>query len=115
MSQSNDDLEDSFKKMSDSEKDEIRVSESKKVRLEDDRDSLSALEADNKRLNSELRVTRESKERMETKCEALENERVRLEGELGEYLRFILHRVLYACLSLFPKLLKNNFSIIYFY
>lgn len=115
MSQSNDDLEDSFKKMSDSEKDEIRVSESKKVRLEDDRDSLSALEADNKRLNSELRVTRESKERMENKCEALENERVRLEGELGEYLRFILYRILYACLSLFPKLLKNNFSIIYFY
>ncbi|XP_032454955.1 RB1-inducible coiled-coil protein 1 isoform X8 [Nasonia vitripennis] len=81
-------LEESLKTVDKPEKDEVRVSESKKVRLEADSDLVSfpgrldVLEADNKKLTSELRAIKENKERTEAKVEALENERVRLEVEL---------------------------------
>ena len=75
------------------EKHEVRVSESKKVRLEAVGDATlsfpsgrpgdSALEADNKWLSNELKAIRETKEHLESKVEKLENERVRLELELG--------------------------------
>lgn len=85
MSQTNSELEES----QNSEKsDDVKVSESKKVRLETDSDSLSLpmkleiLEADNKRLSSELRASRESKEEMEVKLETLASEKNRLEIEL---------------------------------
>lgn len=95
MSQSNIDLSESLKNSSsDSDKDDVRVSESKKVRLEADSYCLSypgrdLLEADNMRLNSELKATKETNEHMESKVleefyEALENQRVRLEVELGK-------------------------------
>ncbi|XP_032454954.1 RB1-inducible coiled-coil protein 1 isoform X7 [Nasonia vitripennis] len=83
-------LEESLKTVDKPEKDEVRVSESKKVRLEADSDLVSfpgrldVLEADNKKLTSELRAIKENKERTEAKVEALENERVRLEVELGK-------------------------------
>jgi hypothetical protein len=90
MSQSNIELGKTLKTMEEPDKDEVRVSESKKVRLEEDSSIVSfprrleILEADNKRLNSELRLSRENKERSEAKVEALEKERIRLEVELGE-------------------------------
>ncbi|XP_031785297.1 RB1-inducible coiled-coil protein 1 isoform X2 [Nasonia vitripennis] len=86
-------LEESLKTVDKPEKDEVRVSESKKVRLEADSDLVSfpgrldVLEADNKKLTSELRAIKENKERTEAKVEALENERVRLEVELGKAVR----------------------------
>ncbi|XP_012237466.1 RB1-inducible coiled-coil protein 1 isoform X2 [Bombus impatiens] len=70
------------------EKDEVEVSESKKVRLEasDDLSCLSRrleiLENENKRMNAELQTLRESKETAETKVETLEADKVRLEIEL---------------------------------
>ncbi|XP_058801847.1 RB1-inducible coiled-coil protein 1 isoform X2 [Phymastichus coffea] len=85
MSQTNSELGESMK----SEKsDDVKVSESKKVRLETDSDLLSLpmklelLEAENQRLNSELRASHESKEDMESKLEVLTNEKQRLEIEL---------------------------------
>ncbi|XP_034176502.1 autophagy-related 17 isoform X2 [Osmia lignaria lignaria] len=85
MSQSN--LEEVAKSV-ETDKDEVEVSESKKVRLEatDDASYLSRrlelLENDNKRLNAELQSLRESKESAETKIESLEADKVRLELEL---------------------------------
>lgn len=68
---------------------ESSVSESKKVRLETESDLKSAridlLKADNKRLSDELKSVRESKELTEAKIEALENDRVRLQVELGKF------------------------------
>lgn len=70
------------------EKDEVEVSESKKVRLEANNDPsclsrrLEILENENKRLNAELQLLRESKESAEAKIEALEADKVRLEIEL---------------------------------
>lgn len=90
------DLGESLQTVDQPEKDEVRVSESKKVRLEADSDliafpgRLDVLEADNKRLTSELRAIKESKERAESKVEALENERVRLEVELGKGISLFL-------------------------
>ncbi|XP_074099585.1 autophagy-related 17 [Cotesia typhae] len=82
-------------------KDDIDVSESKKVRLESkseqeslnlrleaksETDSLTRrleiLEVDNKRLSAELKASRESKESIETRVEVLEADKVRLEIEL---------------------------------
>ncbi|XP_044588148.1 RB1-inducible coiled-coil protein 1-like [Cotesia glomerata] len=82
-------------------KDDIDVSESKKVRLESksEQDSLNLrleaksetdsltrrleiLEVDNKRLSAELKVSRESRESIENRVEALEADKVRLEIEL---------------------------------
>lgn len=71
------------------EKDEVEVSESKKVRLEASNDDptclsrrLEMLENENKRLSAELQSLRESKESAEAKIEALEADKVRLEIEL---------------------------------
>ncbi|XP_076671485.1 autophagy-related 17 isoform X2 [Andrena cerasifolii] len=70
------------------EKDEVEVSESKKVRLEANNDPsclsrrLEILENENKRLSTELQLLRESKESAEAKIEALEADKVRLEIEL---------------------------------
>ncbi|CAK9828511.1 RB1-inducible coiled-coil protein 1 [Anthophora retusa] len=70
------------------EKDEVEVSESKKVRLEASNDPsclsrrLEILENDNKRLTAEMQSLRESKESAEAKIEALEADKVRLEIEL---------------------------------
>lgn len=70
------------------EKDEVDVSESKKVRVEanDDQSCLSRrlemLENDNKRLNSEMLALREYRESAKTKIEALKAEKIRLEVEL---------------------------------
>ncbi|XP_061937889.1 RB1-inducible coiled-coil protein 1 isoform X3 [Apis cerana] len=71
------------------EKDEVEVSESKKVRLEASNDEpsclsrrLEMLENENKRLSAELQSLRESKESAEAKIEALEADKVRLEIEL---------------------------------
>lgn len=70
------------------EKDEVEVSESKKVRLEASSDTsclsrrLEILENENKRLNVELQSLRESKESVEAKIEVLEADKVRLEIEL---------------------------------
>ncbi|XP_076291069.1 autophagy-related 17 isoform X2 [Lasioglossum baleicum] len=70
------------------EKDEVDVSESKKVRVEanDDQSCLSRrmemLENDNKRLNSEMQALREYRESAKTKIEALKAEKIRLEVEL---------------------------------
>ncbi|XP_043264835.1 RB1-inducible coiled-coil protein 1 isoform X1 [Colletes gigas] len=69
-------------------KEEIEVSESKKVRLEKSNDAsslfkkLEILENDNKRLNAELQLLRESKESSEAKVEALKSEKLRSEIEL---------------------------------
>ncbi|CAG5085344.1 Similar to RB1CC1: RB1-inducible coiled-coil protein 1 (Homo sapiens) [Cotesia congregata] len=82
-------------------KDDIDVSESKKVRLESkseqeslnlrleaksETDSLTRrleiLEVDNKRLSAELKASRESRDSIETRVEALEADKVRLEIEL---------------------------------
>ncbi|XP_017792891.1 PREDICTED: RB1-inducible coiled-coil protein 1 isoform X1 [Habropoda laboriosa] len=70
------------------EKDEVEVSESKKVRLEASNNPsclsrrLEILENDNKRLTAEMQALRESKESAEEKIEALEADKVRLEIEL---------------------------------
>ncbi|XP_003697208.1 RB1-inducible coiled-coil protein 1 [Apis florea] len=72
------------------EKDEVEVSESKKVRLEASSNDptcclsrrLELLENENKRLSAELQSLRESKESAEAKIEALEADKVRLEIEL---------------------------------
>lgn len=70
------------------EKDEVNVSESKKVRLEanDEQSCLSRrlemLENDNKRLNSEMQALREYRESAKAKMEALKSEKMRLEREL---------------------------------
>ncbi|XP_011168169.1 RB1-inducible coiled-coil protein 1 isoform X2 [Solenopsis invicta] len=79
------DLED-FKE---SEKYEVEVSESKKVRLEADDDDLArlsrrleSLENDNKRLSCELNSIRASKVAAEAKVEALMTDKIRLEIEL---------------------------------
>lgn len=70
------------------EKDEVEVSESKKVRLEATDDPccmsrrIEMLENENKRLNSELQSVRESKESAEAKIESLEADAIRLEVEL---------------------------------
>lgn len=71
-----------------SDKDEVEVSESKKVRLEADDDPtrlsrrLEILENDNKRLIAKLQLIRESKEVSDAKVEALVADKVRLEVEL---------------------------------
>jgi len=79
-------LEDAFKE---SEKYEVEVSESKKVRLEADDDDLArlsrrleSLENDNKRLSCELNSIRASKVAAEAKIEALMTDKIRLELEL---------------------------------
>ncbi|KYM96349.1 RB1-inducible coiled-coil protein 1, partial [Cyphomyrmex costatus] len=79
-------LEDIFKE---SEKYEVEVSESKKVRLETDDDDLArlsrrleSLENDNKRLSCELNSIRASKIAAEAKVEALMTDKIRLEVEL---------------------------------
>lgn len=88
MNQSGPGIEDALKSLLSGCKDEIEVSESKKVRLEATTDPeslarrLELLELDNKRLTAELRVIRESKESIEAKFEALEADKVRLEIEL---------------------------------
>ena len=70
------------------EKDEVEVSESKKVRLEPSNDPscmsrrLEVLENENKRMNAELQSLRENKETADTKIENLEADKVRLEIEL---------------------------------
>ncbi|XP_020277770.1 RB1-inducible coiled-coil protein 1 isoform X2 [Pseudomyrmex gracilis] len=68
---------------------DIQVSESKKVRLEADKNDLvrlsrrlEALENDNKRLSSELNVIRASKIAAEAKVETLMTDKFRLEVEL---------------------------------
>lgn len=87
MNQSNIELGETLKTIK-TDKDEVRVSESKKVRLEADSSLVSfpgrleILESDNKRLNSELRVSRGNKGSLESKVELLENEKSRLEVEL---------------------------------
>lgn len=88
MTQSNIELSETLTSLEEPDKDEVQVSESKKVRLEADSSLVSfpgrfeILEADNKRLSSELRISRENKELFEAKVEALEKERSRLEVEL---------------------------------
>lgn len=75
-------------KILETEKDEVEVSESKKVRLEPSNDPsclsrrLEVLEIENKRMNVELQSLRESKETADTKIENLEADKVRLEIEL---------------------------------
>ncbi|XP_076647578.1 autophagy-related 17 isoform X2 [Halictus rubicundus] len=70
------------------EKEEVNVSESKKVRLEanDDQSCLSRrlemLENDNKRLNAEMQALRQYRESAKAKIEALKAEKVRMEVEL---------------------------------
>ncbi|XP_017878640.1 RB1-inducible coiled-coil protein 1 isoform X1 [Ceratina calcarata] len=70
------------------DKDEVEVSESKKVRLETTDDSycmsrrMEMLENENKRLNSELKSLRESKQTADAKIEILEADTMRLEVEL---------------------------------
>lgn len=80
------DVESVFKE---SEKYEVEVSESKKVRLEADDDDLArlsrrleSLENDNKRLSCELNSIRASKVAAEAKMEALMTDKIRLELEL---------------------------------
>ncbi|XP_026825650.1 RB1-inducible coiled-coil protein 1 isoform X3 [Ooceraea biroi] len=82
------DLEEVFKDL-ESEKYEVEVSESKKVRLETDNDDLArlsrrleALDNDNKRLSCELNSIRASKVAAEAKVEALVTDKIRLEIEL---------------------------------
>ncbi|XP_029660721.1 RB1-inducible coiled-coil protein 1 isoform X2 [Formica exsecta] len=82
------DLEKVFKNL-ESEKYEVEVSESKKVRLEADDDDLTRLsrrleilENDNKRLSCELNSIRASKVVAEAKVEALMTDKIRLEIEL---------------------------------
>ncbi|KAL6432753.1 hypothetical protein ACFW04_006265 [Cataglyphis niger] len=82
------DLEKVFKNL-ESEKYEVEVSESKKVRLEADDDDLTRLsrrleilENDNKRLSCELNSIRASKVMAEAKVEALMTDKIRLEIEL---------------------------------
>ncbi|KAK0161341.1 hypothetical protein PV327_009821 [Microctonus hyperodae] len=91
MSQSNSagGIVDTLKTLLSSNKDDIEVSESKKVRLESTVGEtetltrrLEILEIDNKRLNTELRTIRDDKLTMETRIEALEADKVRLEIEL---------------------------------
>lgn len=82
------DLEKVFKDL-ESEKYEVEVSESKKVRLEANDDDLAhlsrrleILENDNKRLSCELSSIRASKMVVEAKVEALMTDKIRLEIEL---------------------------------
>lgn len=82
------DLEKVFKDL-ESEKYEVEVSESKKVRLEAKDDDLARLskrleilENDNKRLSCELSSIRASKMVVEAKVEALMTDKIRLEIEL---------------------------------
>lgn len=81
-------LVDTLKTLLSSSKDEIEVSESKKVRLEATGDTvglsrrLEILEIENKRLNTELRSVREKKKSIGAQVEALEADKVRLEVEL---------------------------------
>ncbi|XP_029160283.1 RB1-inducible coiled-coil protein 1 isoform X2 [Nylanderia fulva] len=82
------DLEEAFKDP-ESEKYEVEVSESKKVRLETDDDDLARLsrrleilENDNKRLSCELNSIRASKMAAEAKVEALMTDKICLEIEL---------------------------------
>lgn len=82
------DLDKVFKDL-ESEKYEVEVSESKKVRLEADEDDLARLsrrfemlENDNKRLSCELNSIRASKVVAEAKVEALMTDKIRLEIEL---------------------------------
>lgn len=70
------------------EKDEVEVSESKKVRLEANDDQscltrrLETLENDNKRLSMEMESLREYKAKAKTKIEGLKADKLRLEMEL---------------------------------
>lgn len=70
------------------DKDELEVSESKKVRLEATGDPvrlarrLELLERDNKRLTAELESVREGKQSAEAKVDALENDKIVLRCEL---------------------------------
>ncbi|XP_034952727.1 RB1-inducible coiled-coil protein 1 [Chelonus insularis] len=81
-------LVDTLKMLLSGGKDDIEVSESKKVRLESAGDAesllrrLEMLEGDNNRLSTELRLIRENKETIEARVEALEADKVRLEIEL---------------------------------
>lgn len=81
------DSEDVFQSL-ESDKDEVEVSESKKVRLETDDDPtyllkrLENLESDNKKLNAELNMIVERKEAAEAKMVELMNDKSRLEREL---------------------------------
>lgn len=82
------DLEEAGKDL-ETEKYEVDVSESKKVRLEADNDDLArlsrrleALDNDNKRLSCELNSIRASKVAAEAKLEALITDKIRLEIEL---------------------------------
>lgn len=88
MDSSQGDLEEVLKG-AESEKYEVEVSESKKVRLEADDDELArlsrrleALENDNKRLSAELVTIHQSKMAAEAKMESLMTDKVRLEIEL---------------------------------
>jgi len=81
-------LQEVFKDV-DSDKYEVEVSESKKVRLETGDDDLArlsrrleSLENDNKRLSCELKSIRASKVAAEAKMETLRTDKVRLEIEL---------------------------------
>lgn len=71
-----------------SSKEDIAVSESKKVRLESDNLNiarrLELLEVENRRLSCELRSVNENKSLMETKLKSLEADKVRLELELNQ-------------------------------
>ncbi|XP_043287530.1 RB1-inducible coiled-coil protein 1 isoform X2 [Venturia canescens] len=89
MNQSSSGLEETLQTLLSGGKDDVEVSESKKVRLEasaSESESLSRrlelLELDNKRLSAELRLIRESKDEIQAKVQALEMEKVRLEIEL---------------------------------
>lgn len=80
--------DDAFKTIMSTSKDDIDVSESKKVRLEASTSAdcltrrLECLEMDNKRLAGALQSLQESKEAVEAKVEGLEADKVRLEVEL---------------------------------
>ncbi|XP_078047193.1 autophagy-related 17 isoform X1 [Augochlora pura] len=71
-------------------KDEVEVSESKKVRLEANDDQsclarrLETLENDNKRLSMEMESLREYKAKAKTKIEGLKADKLRLEMELAK-------------------------------
>lgn len=88
MNQSSSGLEETLQTLLSGGKDEAEVSESKKVRLEASNRSeslsrrLELLELDNKRLSSELRLIRESKDEIQAKVGVLEAEKIRLEIEL---------------------------------
>ncbi|XP_063977048.1 RB1-inducible coiled-coil protein 1-like isoform X3 [Diachasmimorpha longicaudata] len=80
-------VDDGFKSLMSISKDDIDVSESKKVRLEANTAEcltrrVESLEIDNKRLAATLQVVQESKEAIEAKFESLEADKIRLEVEL---------------------------------